>query len=50
MNMGDRISLPHLLPTIDTSKEIPTTLGRDYGELIEQTDGFAQVFPEVSRV
>uniref|UniRef100_A0A7S3FK65 Uncharacterized protein n=1 Tax=Prasinoderma singulare TaxID=676789 RepID=A0A7S3FK65_9VIRI len=46
LGMGDNILLPDGLPTFDPTAEIPPTLGDDYGELIESTDGFAQVFPE----
>mmetsp|Transcript_24920 Transcript_24920/g.85274 ORF Transcript_24920/g.85274 Transcript_24920/m.85274 type:complete len:958 (-) Transcript_24920:120-2993(-) len=46
LGMGDNVLNPDGLPKFDVQSEIPQTLGRDYGELIENCDGFAQVFPE----
>ena len=46
LGMGDNILLPTELPNYDTQQELPKTLGDDYGEMIEDCDGFAQVFPE----
>jgi len=46
LGMGDNILPPGDLPNYDVSAEIPKTLGDDYGEMIENSDGFAQVFPE----
>merc|ERR1740138_407049 len=44
--MGTEILKADSLPTIDTSQAMPKTLGDDYGEMIENVNGFAQVFPE----
>merc|ERR1719487_196736 len=46
LGMGDSIGTTEGLPTIRPGEAPPTTLGRDYGEMIESSDGFAQVFPE----
>jgi H+-transporting ATPase len=46
LGMGDNILLPTELPNYDSNAELPKTLGDDYGEMIEDADGFAQVFPE----
>jgi H+-transporting ATPase len=45
--MGTNVLGPEKLPLMKAEDlEKATTLGRDYGELCRQTDGFAQVFPE----
>ena len=49
LGMGSNISTSELLPHFPLSgdpKDIPDTLGRDYGDLILRSDGFAQVHPE----
>jgi len=46
LGMGDEIASPEGLPTIAPGEKPPDTLGRDFGEMIERSDGFAQVFPE----
>jgi H+-transporting ATPase len=46
LGMGTEILKADSLPTLDTSKPMPKTLGDDYGEMIENVNGFAQVFPE----
>jgi len=46
LGMGDEIGASDSLPTILPGEEVPRTLGRDYGAMIEKSDGFAQVFPE----
>jgi H+-transporting ATPase len=48
INMGQNIMGETDLPTIDAdfTGELSASLGRDYGDLIESADGFAQVFPE----
>ena len=46
LGMGDTICTPENLPTLTAGEPIPTTLGRDFGPLLEDSDGFAQVFPE----
>jgi len=46
LGMGTNILKADALPTVDTSKPMPDTLGADYGEIIEGCSGFAQVFPE----
>ena len=47
LSMGDYILDASGLPTLDLkTKEKPKNLSRDYGEMIVNADGFAQVFPE----
>ena len=46
LGLGDRIETPHRLPTLVAGEAPPATLGRDFGPMIEEADGFAQVFPE----
>ena len=46
LGMGDSIGTTDGLPNIAPGETPPTTLGRDYGDMIEKSDGFAQVFPE----
>jgi len=46
LGMGTNILRADSLPSLDTTKPLPTTLGADYGEMIEGVSGFAQVFPE----
>ena len=46
LGMGDEIGNAENLPTIKPGEAPPKTLGRDYGPMIERSDGFAQVFPE----
>ena len=46
LGMGDNIDTTDDLPTIEPGEEPPPTLGRDYGAMIERSDGFAQVYPE----
>jgi len=49
LNMGTNIQtsqgLPHF-PESGDPKDIPDTLGRDYGDKVAAMDGFAQVHPE----
>jgi H+-transporting ATPase len=44
-NIATAAKLPHF-PESGDPKDIPDTLGRDYGEYIQSCDGFAQVHPE----
>ena len=46
LGMGDSIGTAENLPNIEAGEKPPTTLGRDYGEMVEKSDGFAQVHPE----
>jgi len=49
VNMGQNILMPDGLPKFPESgnpKDIPSTLGRDYGDLMLGCDGFAHVYPE----
>ena len=46
LGMGTNILKADALPSLDASKPLPSTLGADYGEMIEGVSGFAQVFPE----
>jgi H+-transporting ATPase len=46
LGMGDNISSAANLPTLAAGDAPPTTLGRDYGEMITNSDGFAGVYPE----
>jgi H+-transporting ATPase len=47
LNMGQNILLADGLPMLDLkTKEKPKNLAEDYGEMILNADGFAQVFPE----
>lgn len=51
LGLGDRIKVPKSLPALSieemsNGKEVATNLGRCYGQLLEDTDGFAQVMPE----
>jgi len=49
INMGTHILLPEGLPKFPESgnpKDIPDTLGRDYGDFLMSCDGFAHVYPE----
>merc|ERR1719487_1102334 len=46
LGMGDSIGTTEGLPTIRPGEAPPTTLGRDYGDMIEKSDGFGEVFPE----
>merc|ERR1719231_1691097 len=46
LGMGDEIGTTEGLPNLAPGEEVPKTLGKDYGDMIEKSDGFAQVFPE----
>ena len=47
LNMGERIFSAEGLPMLDLqTKEKPKDLAENFGELIYNADGFAQVFPE----
>eukprot|EP01084_Bolivina_argentea_P062887 114937_1 len=49
VNMGQNILMPEGLPKFPESgnpKDIPDTLGRDYGDMMLACDGFAHVYPE----
>mmetsp|Transcript_13677 Transcript_13677/g.39864 ORF Transcript_13677/g.39864 Transcript_13677/m.39864 type:complete len:972 (+) Transcript_13677:216-3131(+) len=46
LKMGTEILKSDKLPVLNPQEGMPKTLGRDYGELIEQCHGFAEVFPE----
>ncbi|CAG9466903.1 unnamed protein product [Pedinophyceae sp. YPF-701] len=46
LSMGDQVLGPEGLPTLPPDGKVPDDLGRRYGQLILDTDGFAQVFPE----
>ena len=46
LGMGTNILKADVLPMVDTKEQLPKTIGDDYGEMIENVNGFAQVFPE----
>ena len=46
LGMGTQILKADVLPMVDTKETLPKTIGADYGEMIENVNGFAQVFPE----
>ena len=47
LGMGTNVLGAEKLPLLTAQElEASTTLGRDYGEMCRQADGFAQVFPE----
>lgn len=46
LGLGTNIPDASGLPKLDKDGKIPDDLGRKYGEMIIQADGFAQVFPE----
>ena len=49
LDMDDNIQTPEHLPKFPESgnpKDIPTTLGKEYGDLIISAGGFARVYPE----
>lgn len=46
LGMGTTILGTDVLPTANVESGLPTTLGADYGSIVESSDGFAQVFPE----
>ena len=47
LGMGTNVLGADRLPVVKAEElESMDTLGRDYGGLVEQSDGFAQVFPE----
>lgn len=47
LDLGTNILMAKHLPVLDaTTKQKPANLGKDYGELCYQCDGFAQVYPE----
>jgi H+-transporting ATPase len=47
LGMGTNVLGAERLPVVEAKElEEMKTLGRDYGGLVEQSDGFAQVFPE----
>lgn len=46
LGMGTTILGTDVLPTARVEDGLSTTLGHDYGAIVESADGFAQVFPE----
>ncbi|KAF1785053.1 P-type ATPase, cytoplasmic domain N [Phytophthora cactorum] len=46
LGMGTTILGTDVLPTANVQDGLSTTLGSDYGAIVESADGFAQVFPE----
>jgi H+-transporting ATPase len=46
LGMGTTILGTDVLPTARIEDGIATSLGHDYGAIVESADGFAQVFPE----
>ncbi|GAB9471815.1 Plasma-membrane proton-efflux p-type atpase [Globisporangium polare] len=46
LGMGTTILGIDVLPTARVEDGLSTTLGHDYGAIVESADGFAQVFPE----
>ncbi|KAG2499210.1 hypothetical protein HYH03_002791 [Edaphochlamys debaryana] len=46
LGMGTNIQDPKHLPTMDADGKAPKDLGKKYGKLIMDADGFAQVYPE----
>jgi H+-transporting ATPase len=47
LTLGTKIVPPHVLPSLDPiTHQKPDHLSRDYGKLILDADGFAEVFPE----
>jgi tetratricopeptide (TPR) repeat protein len=42
LGLGTNIQKADQLPAFNANQEVPQTLGQDYGEMIEQADGFAQ--------
>ncbi|KAI9989873.1 hypothetical protein PInf_020164 [Phytophthora infestans] len=46
LGMGTTILGTDVLPTANVQDGLSSTLGSDYGAIVESADGFAQVFPE----
>ncbi|GIL72639.1 hypothetical protein Vretimale_4385 [Volvox reticuliferus] len=46
LGMGTNIQDPKSLPSMDADGKAPKDLGRKYGKVILEADGFAQVYPE----
>ncbi|GFR41408.1 hypothetical protein Agub_g2091 [Astrephomene gubernaculifera] len=46
LGLGTNIQEPSHLPTIDAEGKAPKDLGKNYGKVIMEADGFAQVFPD----
>ncbi|GLC35934.1 hypothetical protein PLESTB_000520900 [Pleodorina starrii] len=46
LGMGTNIQDPKSLPTMDAEGKAPKDLGKKYGKVIMEADGFAQVYPE----
>ncbi|GLI68820.1 hypothetical protein VaNZ11_013324 [Volvox africanus] len=46
LGMGTNIQDPKSLPNMDADGKAPKDLGRKYGKVIMEADGFAQVYPE----
>jgi H+-transporting ATPase len=46
LGLGLNISSAEGLPTMDADGKIPKDLGKNYGKMILEADGFAQVYPE----
>lgn len=44
LGMGTEIGSPAGLPTMGADGQIPKDLGKKYGKMILEADGFAQVF------
>lgn len=46
IGLGSNILSVEKLPNVDLKKPLPKTLGEEFGPMILNADGFAQVFPE----
>ena len=46
IGLGDNILMADVVPDLPADKKAPPDTGAKYGKLMEDTDGFAQVFPE----
>ncbi|KAG2442961.1 hypothetical protein HXX76_003035 [Chlamydomonas incerta] len=46
LGMGTNIQDPKSLPSMDAEGKAPKDLGKKYGKIIMEADGFAQVYPE----
>lgn len=43
LGMGDNVSEPHMLPNFNVGEDVPKDLGKKYGKMCYEADGFAQV-------
>ena len=47
LDLGSHIMAADVLPSLDiNTRQKPPNLARDYGNMILEADGFAEVFPE----